>query len=357
MSQTTLTFLLAPQPPADESSTDSGADWGADWGVGRGSELEDARDVTCWQTRMAQWLGATHAGSGETVGSGHSVPVGQALRFEDAVAELPSAPCLRADPVHMIPDRDRALLLPPQTLELSAPEVQTLVADLNDFLKDDPLTLVAPHAERWYLSGDTLVSMTRPSPEQLAYTDVGPDETAASTEDALREQRRMRSLMSEIEMFLYTHPVNEERRRQARPTVAGLYLWGSLEPLNIARHENVTLVGDDPWIRYMADVADVPHSVATRFADLVGEMDVADDQPHRILVVETDERRCRLAGDAGLTGTARQRFVEHWLDPAVAARHAGELDALEIEHDDGVRRVIEPPRGGVLRRAIRRVFG
>ena len=58
------------------------------------------------------------------------------------------------------------------------------------------------------------------APEELLHHDVwssmprGPDAA------------RVRRLMSEIEMWLFDHAVNESRRRREAPAISGLWLWG-----------------------------------------------------------------------------------------------------------------------------------
>ena len=351
MNQRTLTFLLAPQvsETAFVEQTSAPAD--------------RVLDTISWETRLTQVLGINVADkvSGKAA---MTMPVGQALRFERDVS-LPPGPCVRADPVHMIPDRDRALLLPPESLELEHEEVIQLVADLNEFLFEDALVVIAPHPHRWYLSGESIVALHRPSPEQLAFTDIGPETSGVNAHTVSsadkQAQRKMKTLMSEIEMYLYTHPINETRRIRSQPAVSGLYLWGTLDALAPASDGAFdgayTVVGDHPWIHCVADTVGARVLAANEYQDLAEVIGVCgDDQPHHIVVLETEERRHRLAGDSEKADVARERFETAWLVPSTAALESTLLDEVICLHDDGVRhsRVREPK--GWIQRVLQRVL-
>lgn len=293
-----------------------------------------------------------------------SVPAGLTLPWEFESSLLPGSSVLRADPVHLIPDRDSAVLIPAESLQLTEIEITSIRNDLNAFLVEDGLVLHTVHPHRWYLTGEGLCSMPRLPPEQVAFTelDVHAKEGSATGGQAHSAQRRLRLLSSEIEMLLFSHPVNEERRARSQPTVSGLYLWGSLDKLHKASDNAVLqVVGDDPWVRCAADIVSVGVSTAPDFKQLLEQLRVqTEGEPNGlvadVVVVEFKERAYRLASKAEAAEDARASFEFDWIEPARTALHTGELQEIVFQHDDGWRRCERAGRRRLLTRLLSRAF-
>ncbi len=342
-----LDFLLAargPEVPGDEPFD---------------AAVDSDTAPLCWQARLCQSLDVRYrAPTGELIDCDDThLPVGLALPFEDldSTAQDPStASCVRADPVSLVPDRDTAVLMPPESLLLSGAEIGSIVTDLNAFLQEDGLRVVAPDANRWYLCGDGLPDMPRPPAAQRAYSHIGPDATA---DGEAQVRKRMKTLSAEIEMYLYTHPVNEQRRAQGKPTVSGLYVWGvhgSLAAQNAQRR--IVLVGNDPWLHCVAEVAGVQVLDLDGFDSLcaAAHIDAGDSSSVHICVVETAERAARLAGDEQAAWDARHTFEARWLTPATEALEQQVLTELNCAHDDGqINRVLPRTRPSLLTRLRR----
>lgn len=137
--------------------------------------------------------------------------------------DLPSAPVgywLRADPVHLRANRDELLLTDASLLDISSDEADALAKTINILIAEDGLTLWAPTPTRWYLQ--------MPADPQLATTPLSEvvgrniDRWLPQGPDALRWHR----LLNEIQMLLYTHPVNDARFDTGKPQINSLWLWG-----------------------------------------------------------------------------------------------------------------------------------
>ena len=127
----------------------------------------------------------------------------------------------RADPVRLIPDRDRLRVqgLAPAAAP-TADEAAALVRDFNAFFGADGLELHAPRPERWYLRCAR--------PPQVTTTPLAEAE-AADVDPALPtgpDQRHWRALLNETQMFFHGHGVNVEREGRGLPPVNGIWPWG-----------------------------------------------------------------------------------------------------------------------------------
>ncbi|BEV71134.1 MULTISPECIES: hypothetical protein [unclassified Paludibacterium] len=147
--------------------------------------------------------------------------------------------CLLADPVTWRIDRDRALLADAGVMRLDQAEADALVAALNQHFAADDLQFHAPTPSRWYLS--------LPEPVQ-AHCYSLPDVVGENVDDFLPQgpdALRLGRLLNEVQMLLFTHPVNEAREARGEPRVNSLWLWGS--GALPALHTPPLLYSDDPW--------------------------------------------------------------------------------------------------------------
>ncbi|MDW5416089.1 hypothetical protein R6242_05835 [Iodobacter sp. CM08] len=125
---------------------------------------------------------------------------------------------LRADPVHLKIERDGLLLFDAHHFELSQAEADSLVAGLNSVFGEDGILFVAATPTRWYLR--------LPVDPKLAWTPLDAaigrdiDTLLPKGVDALKWHR----LLNEIQMYLYTHSVNEHREQSQ--TINSLWPWG-----------------------------------------------------------------------------------------------------------------------------------
>lgn len=142
--------------------------------------------------------------------------------------DLPDQPeghWLRADPVHLRLGRDRAMLLDASACPLRQDEADALVNTLNRQFAPDGLHFFAPHPARWYVRSDQPLAVSTTPLDQVAGRDMqahlpqGPDGL------------RWHGWLNEIQMLLYTHPVNDAREAEGQLPVTALWLWGEGAPL------------------------------------------------------------------------------------------------------------------------------
>lgn len=126
---------------------------------------------------------------------------------------------LRADPVHLRIQRDRLILLGNEWLDISPDEAETLSADLRAHFGGafQPQAL-QPGRWYWRLENDPRIETT---PLSLA---IGRhiDPLLPRGADALK----WRALLNEIQMLLFSHPVNQAREAHGLPVINSIWLWG-----------------------------------------------------------------------------------------------------------------------------------
>ncbi len=153
---------------------------------------------------------------------------------------------LRADPVHLAPDRDQLVLMPESVLELAHAETHALSEAFNRLFSGDGWHLEFPQVLRGYLlCPKPLDAVTHdPAPfvggAVLAAMPSGPDAP------------RLKSLMSEVEMLFHTHAVNTAREEAGRPPINSLWFWGGGRLPAVTGVAPLQIVSDLPLVQGLA---------------------------------------------------------------------------------------------------------
>ncbi len=156
---------------------------------------------------------------GIEVTSEHDLPVAPISYLNDK-GQSPDSWCLRADPVHLIPDRDHLVLSGPEALALSQAEADQLCIELNTLFAEDGWRVEASTPTRWYLH---LPEDPKIHTYSLAtvrgraignYLPTGPN------------GKQWHRVMNEIQMVLHTCAVNQDRQAVGQLPVSSLWFWG-----------------------------------------------------------------------------------------------------------------------------------
>lgn len=126
----------------------------------------------------------------------------------------------RADPTHLAPDRDQLVMLPQAALNVTLREMQQIAESVNAHYRAEGFVLETPQPERGYLRVPTEWQCRTWDPRRVA--------GRAVTEfmPAGRDENTLRKFMTEIQMLLHEHPVNQAREASGRPAINTLWLWG-----------------------------------------------------------------------------------------------------------------------------------
>lgn len=128
---------------------------------------------------------------------------------------------LRADPVHLKIERDGLLLFDATHFELSQLDADSLVAGLNGVFAEDGMHFVAATPTRWYLRLPEDPGLSWTSLDAALGRDIHP--LLPKGQNALKWHR----VLNEIQMYLYTHAVNDQRSGQQ--AINSLWLWGGAQ--------------------------------------------------------------------------------------------------------------------------------
>lgn len=105
--------------------------------------------------------------------------------------------------------------------DLSAVESDTLLAAMQPFFAQDGITLHPFETGRWLAHGPVFDGLPSASPDRVLGRNLSPwMPTAAQASGLIR-------LVSEMQMLLYTHPVNDAREARAALTANAIWISGT----------------------------------------------------------------------------------------------------------------------------------
>lgn len=191
-----------------------------------------------------------------------------ALRMWGQTGERPTVWIAAADPVHLEPRLDRLCLHEPRRIGLPSPDLRALIDHLQITLADKKQFGFTQLGSCGYLSAKVPIS-TAAVPayvvDQQAPGEFLPGGGAAAT---------FRNLLSEIEMSLHEHGVNQRRLAAGQQPVNSLWLWGGGKAPQRQTRPQPPLFADDPLLLGYWDSATAiaklwPGSVADCIEDAV----------------------------------------------------------------------------------------
>ncbi|APD13421.1 hypothetical protein [Pandoraea pulmonicola] len=153
-----------------------------------------------------------------------------------------------AQPAHIHIATDHLVLTDPAELALSSEESAALFATAHALFAEEGGELIAPRADRWYLSAPVLGDLLTASPARAAGRNVDiwlPQGTAELT---------WRKWQNEVQMAWYDHPANQARETRRLPPVNAIWLYGGGQRIAAPRLNRpcVTILADAPATRGLA---------------------------------------------------------------------------------------------------------
>lgn len=144
-----------------------------------------------------------------------------ASKGEGAVAAPAGAAWAFVTPCHWQVRTDHVTLDDPADLQLDEAASRELLAVLAPWFVQDGITLHYDQPTRWLGEGALLADLASASLERVLHRDLRlwlPDPQRAAT---------LHRLQSEMQMLLYTHPLNDAREARGLPTVNAFWLHGA----------------------------------------------------------------------------------------------------------------------------------
>ena len=128
---------------------------------------------------------------------------------------------LRADPVTLHADLSSVLMTGLGFADLEKNERLEIEKTVLGVFREEGLTLVSRHPERWTVLMEKPLEYSFPSLQ----TALGMDVAEALPDHP--EARYWRRLLNEIQMVLHANPVNRQRRQQGMREINSVWFWGA----------------------------------------------------------------------------------------------------------------------------------
>lgn len=241
----------------------------------------------------------------------------------DGLPVTPQQLWVRADPVHLRADLHQIVLYDARQFPLSCSEAQALAASLNQTFADDGLQLQVVDPQRWYwcLPADTRLH-TSPL-AQVHRRDIRPHLPDGAA--------LWRPWLTEVQMALHQHPLNQQRAEQGLPEVNSLWLWGEGQLPSDLPSPAWQVYSQAPLARGLARCT---QCAVSRVPEHAGEW-LAGMEPHEQALVVLDQAWWPwLDEDMWAWEQALLQLERQWFSPLLQALRERQLQRLII-HSGG----------------------
>jgi hypothetical protein len=116
---------------------------------------------------------------------------------------------------------DHISMSDPRALQLDLAQAQTLLAAMQPFFDEDGIHLHLDSATQWLAEGEIFRGLASASLDRVAGQDISAWMPRGPQAAALRR------LQNEMQMLLYTHPLNDQRLAQGLPPINSFWVSGS----------------------------------------------------------------------------------------------------------------------------------
>jgi len=127
---------------------------------------------------------------------------------------------MHADPVHLQADMDHAILTSSEDLNVTAYEAEALCNSLNQHFNQDDITFVSLGNNRWFVETKNKIQMTT-TPLSEA---IGRNVNFILPEG--KEAMRWKQLLTEAQMLMFSHEVNQNREIRSLQLINSLWFYG-----------------------------------------------------------------------------------------------------------------------------------
>jgi hypothetical protein len=121
-------------------------------------------------------------------------------------------------PCHWEVGQAQVSMVDPAALALREDESRALLAAMQPYFEEDRIALEFDSTERWLARGELFRGLSTASPQRVVGRDLKPWMPASA---------QLRRLQNEMQMLLYTHPVNDARTARGALAVNSFWVSGS----------------------------------------------------------------------------------------------------------------------------------
>jgi hypothetical protein len=130
-------------------------------------------------------------------------------------------------PCHWAMGREHATLTEPAALGLSEADSRALMAAMQGYFNEDGITLHYAAPQRWLAAGELFRGLPTASLDRALGRSVDPWLPASTHTGASAAGKKLRRLQNEMQMLMYTHPINEARSAQRLLPVNSIWFSGT----------------------------------------------------------------------------------------------------------------------------------
>ncbi|MEW5838502.1 MAG: hypothetical protein AB1717_06685 [Pseudomonadota bacterium] len=276
-----------------------------------------------------------------------------ALPFEDALARLFGMPAevlpwgalglwgergerpqdfvLRLDPVHLKLGMTDAIVFGGASLHLRRDESQEIARALEAHFAERGWRIDVPAAERWYLRLTEASELDCTPLSQALGRDAGLFKPQG------RDARRWLADITEAQMVLFTHPVNQAREARGFPTINSVWPWGAGSLLSPFPPAQFTAIhANHPLARGLAYAQDLS------VHDLAETLDECAELSGNALIVLDDLLQPLQDGDFDDWQATLEGLEARWFSPLRTALARGRIARLTLETGGAARFVCKP---------------
>jgi hypothetical protein len=248
------------------------------------------------------------------------VPVAAITRVLD-LGVIDNGWWVRADPVHLRPERDRLILLDTQIVPLTLDEANKLTAELTEAYAGHGWLLKSPRPGRWYLKPPRAARIqTTPLPRVVG-KDIHPYLPQG------KDGKAWHTLLNEIQILLHTAGVNTEREQRGDLPINSVWFWGGGRLPIISEVEWTHLYSEEPMSLALARLSETPSSALPGgFNDWLRQAPTAGSC---LAVLDHARGAVQYRQERGWREVI-ERLERDWMAPALHALKAREIRELTI---------------------------
>jgi len=176
--------------------------------------LRDASIVDC----TGSWSDAER-GTLQSTGDLHD-GARLALRYPESLSAVPQQQWAVAAPLHAALGLTDLTVVDSAMLSLSEEDSRALCAAADVHLREDGVRLRFVDTHRWLASSERAIDVLTERPDYLIGEALRPNLPRG------KDGRLVERWMNELQMLLYTHPVNISREDHGLPPINVVWLWG-----------------------------------------------------------------------------------------------------------------------------------
>ena len=161
-------------------------------------------------------------------------------------------------PCHWAMGREHATLTEPAALGLTEADSRALMAAMQVYFHEDGITLHYAAPQRWLAAGELFRGLPTASMDRALGRSVDPwlpASTHSGASGASIAGKKLRRLQNEMQMLMYTHPINEARSAQRQLPVNSIWFSGTGDLLAGASVSSTATASPLQAPRVLADAA------------------------------------------------------------------------------------------------------